>query len=223
MMRTETLQFETAGGATKAFVAMPDNTDNAKTVIVIHEWWGLNEQIKNTAQRYAEEGFIAIAPDLYRGVLATNADEASKLMHGLAIEDGLNTIESAIAKARETFGTSHFGITGYCMGGTFTLRAACEIEGISAAVPYYGDIPEDEVLQKLSVPVVFVSGIRDQWINPEKVAGLEASADKFGLEVDSLKYDADHAFCNSTRPEVYHREAAEDAWAKTVGFFNDKL
>ncbi len=94
-MKTETLQFDTANGAATAFVAMPDNAENAKTVIVIHEWWGLNDQIRDTAKRYAEEGFIAIAPDLYRGVLAANPEEASKLMHALGIEDGLNTIECA--------------------------------------------------------------------------------------------------------------------------------
>ncbi len=222
-MKTETLQFDTDNGATTAFVAMPDKPDNSKTVILIHEWWGLNEHIKKVAQRYADEGFIAVAPDLYRGVLATNPGEASELMNGLAIEDGLNTIESAMTKARTEYGTSHFGISGYCMGGTFALRAACELEGISAAAPYYGDIPDESVLQKLTVPVVFVSGIHDKWITPEKVASLENAAEKFGLSVDSLKYDADHAFSNSTRTEVYNQEAAEDAWAKVIGFFNNKL
>ncbi len=222
-MKTETLQFETANGATTAFVASPDNPDHTKTVILIHEWWGLNEHIKNVAKRYADEGFIAVAPDLYRGVVATNPGEASELMNGLAIEDGLNTIESAMKQARAAYGTPHFGISGYCMGGTFALRAACELEGISAAAPYYGDIPDENVLQKLTVPVVFVSGIHDKWITPEKVAGLENAAEKYELPVESLKYDADHAFSNSTRPEVYHREAAEDAWAKVIGFFNDKL
>lgn len=222
-MKTETLQFETANGATTAFVAMPDNPDNSKTVILIQEWWGINENIKNIAQRYADEGFIAVTPDLYRGILATSPDEAAKLMNGLAIEDGLNTIESAMNKAREVYGASHFGISGYCMGGTYALRAACELEGISAAAPFYGDVPPEDILQKLSVPVVFVSGIHDKWINPEKVAGLEAAADKYELDVESLKYDADHAFCNNTRPEVYNEEAAEDAWAKVIGFFKDRL
>lgn len=222
-MKTETLNFETANGASSAYVAIPDNADNAKTVILIQEWWGLNDHIKDIANRYADEGFIAIAPDLYRGKIATNPDEASKMMHGLAINDGLNTIESAMDKARETYGTKHFGITGYCMGGTFALRAACELEGISAAAPFYGDIPEDNVLSKLTTPTVFVSGIHDAWINTEKIAALEAAADKYELPVDSLKYDADHAFFNNTRPEVYNETAAKDAWAKVIGFFNDKL
>lgn len=222
-MKTETLNFDTANGASTAYVAMPDNADNAKAVLVIQEWWGLNAHIKDIANRYADEGFIAIAPDLYRGKVATNPEEASKMMHALAIEDGLNTIESAMNKARETYGIHHFGITGYCMGGTFALRAACELEGLSASAAFYGDVPEEDVLAKLKTPVVFVSGTRDAWITPEKVAGLEAAADKYELPVDSLKYDADHAFFNDTRPEVYDESAAKDAWAKIIGFFNDKL
>lgn len=222
-MKTETLNFVTANGASTAYVAKPDDAENAKVVILIQEWWGLNDHIKDIANRYADEGFIAVAPDLYRGRIANNAEDASKMMHGLAIDDGLNTIESAMEKARQTYDVNHFGITGYCMGGTFALRAACELEGISAAAPFYGDIPEEKVLAKLKTPVVFISGTKDAWINPEKVAQLEAAADKYELSVDTLKYDADHAFFNNTRPEVYDEAAAKDAWAKVVGFFNDNL
>ncbi|HLA94863.1 MAG TPA: dienelactone hydrolase family protein, partial [Pyrinomonadaceae bacterium] len=116
-----------------------------------------------------------------------------------------------------------FGITGFCMGGTFALRAACELEGFSAAAPFYGDIPGEDILSKLRTPTVFISGTRDGWINTEKVAALEDATERYELPVQSLKYDADHAFFNNTRPEVYNAEAANDAWAKVIGFFNDKL
>ena len=109
------------------------------------------------------------------------------------------------------------------MGGTFALRAACELEGFSAAAPFYGDIPEEEVLQNLKTPTVFISGTRDNWITPEKVAGLENAARKYGLPVDSLKYDAEHAFFNDTRPEVYNPSAAQNAWTKVVAFFKENL
>lgn len=223
-MKTETIEFNTANGTTTAYVAAPDDANaDTKTVILIQEWWGLNDHIKDVANRYANEGFRAIAPDLYRGKIAANPDEASAMMQALKLDDGIDTIKSAMEKAREIYGTHHFGISGYCMGGTYSLRAACLLEGISAAAPFYGDIPEESVLQNLKVPVVFVSGIKDAWINPAKVAELEAAAAKFGLDVDSLKYDADHAFCNNTRPEVYNESAAKDAWAKVTAFFNDKL
>ncbi len=221
-MKTENLSLDTANGRSNAYVAIPDGGGN-KAVVVVHEWWGLNAHVKDIADRYAAEGFIGIAPDLYRGTLAANSDEASKLMNGLAIEDGLATIESAMQVSRENYGLSHFGITGYCMGGTFALRSACELEGLSAAAPFYGDIPPEDILQKLKTPTIFISGTKDAWINPAKIAGLEDATERFELPVTSVKYEADHAFFNNTRPEVYNETAAKDAWALVIGFFNDKL
>ncbi len=221
-MKTETLSFDTANGGSTAYVAKPD-ANGEKAVILIQEWWGVNDHIKDISNRYANEGFIAIAPDLYRGKIATNSGEASKMMNALKIEDGLDTIKNAVEVARESLGVSHFGITGFCMGGTFALRAACEIEGFSAAAPFYGDIPEENILKKLKIPTIFISGTKDAWINPQKVAKLEEIAEKYELPVDSVKYDADHAFFNNTRPEVYNEKAAKDAWALVVGFFKDKL
>lgn len=221
-MRTETLNFDTGGGATTAFVALPD-ADTTKAVIVIQEWWGLNDHIRDIAGRYADEGFIAIAPDLYRGRLATNPTEAGEMMNALAIDDGIDTIRNAVDAVRDYFAVTHFGITGFCMGGTYALRAACVLEGFSAAAPFYGDIPDDEVLKKLRTPTIFVSAMQDGWINPEKVGRLEDAVERYELPVHSVKYDADHAFFNDTRPEVYDQKAASDAWALVVGFFNDKL
>lgn len=221
-MQAETLNIETANGPTTAYVAKPD-TDGGKAVVLIQEWWGLNDHIKDIAGRYAAEGFTAIAPDLYRGKLAANSEEASKMMNALAIEDGIDTIKSTVDAATKALNIRHFGITGYCMGGTFALRAACELEGFSAAAPFYGDIPEENVLKKLRTPTIFVSGTKDAWINREKVAYLEDCAERYELPIHSAKYDADHAFFNNTRPEVYDKAAAEDAWALVVGFFKDKL
>jgi len=221
-MGSETLSFGTSNGDTSAYVAVPDNPGR-KAVLVIQEWWGLNDHIKDVADRYAAEGFIAVAPDLYRGKVASNPEEAGKMMHALQIEDGLDTIKNCIEGARSKYGLSHFGITGFCMGGTYALRAACELEGFSAAAPFYGDIPEEDVLKKLTTPTIFVSGTKDAWINPEKVATLEEAAEKYELPIHSVKYEADHAFFNNTRPEVYDETAARDAWALVVGFFNDKL
>lgn len=221
-MATESLSFDTANGSTTAYVAMPGAADK-KAVIVIQEWWGLNDHIKDIANRWADEGFIAIAPDLYRGKVATNSDDASRMMHDLQIDDGLDTIKNCVTAAAEKYGLTHFGITGYCMGGTFALRSACELEGFSAAAPFYGDLPDEDILKKLTTPTIFISGTKDAWINPEKVAALEDATERYELPVQSVKYEADHAFFNNTRPEVYNETAARDAWALVVGFFNDKL
>lgn len=218
----ETLTFDTANGPSSAFVAIPEKP-NGKAVVVVQEWWGLNAHIKDIADRYAREGFIAIAPDLYRGKLAADPTEAGELMNALAIDDGLDTIENAMSAASTAYDVSIFGITGYCMGGTFALRSACELENIGAAAAFYGDTPPDDVLKKLTVPTIFISGTRDAWINPEKVAALETVAERYSLPIESIAYDADHAFFNDTRPEVYDANAAADAWERVIALFNVKL
>ena len=223
-MKTETLQFDTARGATTAYAALPDKTDSdTKAVVIIHEYWGLNDHIKDIAGRYADEGFIAIAPDLYRGKIAESSEEATKLMNALELEDGLDTIKDAIAEAQKKYEVSRFGITGFCMGGTFALQAVCHLEGLSASVPFYGDIPDEMTLKGLKTPVLFVSATEDKWINPGKVAELKRIAKDNTLPIESVKYDADHAFFNDTRPEVYDEKSAKDAWAKVIKFFNDNL
>ena len=120
-MKTDTLSFSTANGDTTAFVAMPDEA-NGKAVILIQEWWGLNDHIKDIAGRYAGEGFTAIAPDLYRGQLATNPEEAGKMMNALAIEDGLDTIKNALDTTREKYGFQHYRCHGFLYGRN--LRAS---------------------------------------------------------------------------------------------------
>jgi len=217
-MKTETINLSPARGATTAHVARPDEETN-KAIILIHEWWGINNHIRDLASRYANESFVCVAPDLFRGKTAKTTAEASALMNGLEIADGIETIRAALAETETKYNIEKFGITGYCMGGTFALRAACEIPELAAAAPFYGDIPEEGVLRELRVPTLFIAGKLDAWINPEKVGGLEAAARKFGLPVEVVSYDADHAFFNDTRPEVYDAAAAQDAWRRVSAHF----
>lgn len=221
-MKTETLNLNTSYGATTAHIARPEN-DVTAAVVLIQEWWGINDHIRDIAGRYANEGYLCVAPDLFRGKLAKNQDEASKLMHGLAIEDGLETIREAMKETKRSYNVEKIGITGYCMGGTFALRAACELDGLAASAPFYGDIPEEEVLKKLSVPTLFIAGNRDGWINPEKVNQLIEASRKYNLPVEVVTYDADHAFFNDTRRDVYDREAAIDAWQRVLDLFRKNL
>ena len=221
-MNAESLNLSTSNGATTAYVARPQEEFDA-AVLLIQEWWGINQHIRDVAGRYADEGYLCVAPDLYRGRLAADAEEASALMQALAIEDGLETISKAMDAAKDTYKVKQFVITGFCMGGTFALRAACEIPELKAAAPFYGDIPEEGVLKKLSVPTLFIAGKLDAWINPDKVNGLKEVAAKNDLPVEVISYDADHAFFNDTRPQVYNAEAAKDAWAKVQQHFRKYL
>jgi carboxymethylenebutenolidase len=221
-MNAESLNLSTSRGATTAYVRRPHEKAEAG-VLLIQEWWGINDHIRDLAGRYADEGYLCVAPDLYRGRVTKNKEEASALMHALEIEDGLETIRAAFDSAEETYGVNKFAITGYCMGGTFALRAACEMPELKAAAPFYGDIPAASVLQKLRVPTLFIAGKRDAWINQEKVNQLKEIAAKYKLPVETISYDADHAFFNDTRPEVYNPEAAKDAWAKVQAHFRKYL
>ena len=221
-MKTETLNLNTSHGVTTAHVARPENEPTA-AVVLIQEWWGINDHIRDLAGRYANEGYLCVAPDLFRGRVATDTAEASALMQALAIEDGVETIRKAMVAAEQTYQIKRFAITGYCMGGTFALRTACEIPEFKAAAPFYGDIPEERVLAKLKVPTLFIAGKRDAWINPEKVDTLKEIAARHNLPVEVVSYDADHAFFNDTRPQVYNPEAAADAWRRVLEHFRKHL
>jgi carboxymethylenebutenolidase len=221
-MNVESLNLSTSRGATTAYLAHPPTEVDA-AVVLIQEWWGINDHIRDLAGRYAKEGYLCVAPDLYRGRVATDTAEASALMQALEIDDGLETIRKAVAAAAETYQIKRFAITGYCMGGTFALRAACEMRELKAAAPFYGDIPEESVLAKLRAPTLFIAGKRDAWINPEKVNTLKKIAAKHNLPVEVVSYDADHAFFNDTRPAVYNPEAAADAWRRVLEHFRKHL
>jgi carboxymethylenebutenolidase len=223
-MKTETIDLNPPAGATTAHVALPSGGDAAPAaVLLIQEWWGVNDHIRDIAGRYAAEGYISVAPDLFRGKIARDPEEASRLMHALEIEDGIATIRSAVEETKRKYNVNRVGITGFCMGGTFALRAACDIQQLDAAAPFYGDIPDEETLSRLKVPTLFMAGERDQWITPEKVEGLKEAARKYNLPVEVVSYDADHAFFNDTRPEVYDAEAAQDAWRRVLAFFESRL
>lgn len=221
-MNVESLNLNTSRGATTAYVARPETEIDA-AVLLIHEWWGINDHIRDLAGRYAKQRYLCVAPDLYRGRVAANPEEAAALMQALEIDDGLETIRKAMAAAEATYQVRRFAITGYCMGGTFALRAACEIPELKAAAPFYGDIPEEGVLAKLRASTLFIAGKRDAWINPEKVSGLKEIAAKYSLPVEVVSYDADHAFFNDTRPQVYDAEAAADAWRRVLAHFRRHL
>jgi carboxymethylenebutenolidase len=221
-MRIDELNLSTSGGATTAYVARPEEDVNLG-VLLIQEYWGVNDHIRDLAGRYAREGYVCVAPDLYRGRLAQDPTEASALMKALPVDDGLETIRKAIAQAAKTYQVRKFAITGYCMGGIFALRAACTIPELSAAAPFYGDIPEESLLAKLKVPTLFIAAKRDGWINEEKVNQLREAVAKYELPVEIVSYDADHAFFNDTRPQVYDAAAAADSWRRVLELFSENL
>jgi carboxymethylenebutenolidase len=229
-IREITVQYPSGNVTMKAFVAAPQTKEKRPAVIVIQEWWGLTDHIKDIARRYAAEGYVAIAPDLYSRLghaLTTDAGEAGKLMNTLRQEDGLTDLNATVAyltSVPEVDG-ARIGVTGFCMGGSYALMLPCVNPAIKAAVPFYGQVPNpDAPLQKLSAPVLYLYGEDDGWITKADVQRLAAALKKYNKPGEIKTYPgAPHAFFRDHDPSVYRPEAAKDAWGRTKAFFKQHL
>lgn len=229
-IREITVQYPSGNVTMKAFVAAPQTKEKRPAVIVIQEWWGLTDHIKDIARRYAAEGYVAIAPDLYSRLghaLTTDAGEAGKLMNTLKQEDGLTDLNATVAyltSVPEVDG-ARIGVTGFCMGGSYALMLPCVNPAIKAAVPFYGQVPNpDAPLQKLSAPVLYLYGEDDGWITKADVQRLAAALKKYNKPGEIKTYPgAPHAFFRDNDPSVYRPEAAKDAWGRTKAFFKQHL
>lgn len=221
---TTRTKFSANGKEVNAFVAKPEGVAKAPAVIVIHEWWGLNPHTEDIAQRYAREGFIAVAADLYNGVTTKDPKEAGNLMSALKPEDGVESLKIVLDALRANPEVSSVGVTGFCMGGTFALLLACHAK-VEASAPFYGDVPVDTtVIRKLGCPLLFIGGEKDQWITVEKMNRLDTALKQYSKTGEVRIYKgADHAFFNDTRPEVYSKADAEDAWKTVIAFFKKHL
>jgi carboxymethylenebutenolidase len=229
-IRETTVQYPSSGITVRAFVASPQAKDKRPAVIVIQEWWGLTDHIKDIARRYAVEGYVAIAPDLYSrlgNALTTDAGEAGKLMNRLKQEDGLKDLNATVAylKSVPEVDGARIGVTGFCMGGSYALMLPCINAEIKAAVPFYGQVPNPDVpLQKLSAPVLYLYGEDDGWITKADVQRLASALKKYNKPGEIKTYPgAPHAFFRDTDKSVYRPEAAKDAWARAKAFFRQHL
>ncbi len=219
--------FTANGKSVDGYLAQPVGATSAPALVLIHEWWGLNPHIEDIAQRFAREGYIVAAVDLYDGKLTKDATEAGALMSALNPPSALDKLGTAIAYLRNpsnfTANVTAVGVTGFCMGGVYTLLAACHNQ-VEAAAPFYGIPDELSVLKKLSCPVLFIGGEKDQWITVEKMNRLDAALKQYGKQGEVKIYaGADHAFFNDTRPEVYSAADATDAWQAVLAFFAQHL
>jgi carboxymethylenebutenolidase len=229
-IRETTVQYQSGHVGVKAFVAAPQTQDKRPAIVIVQEWWGLTDHIKDLARRYAAEGYVAIAPDLYSRfghALTTDAGEAGKLMNTLKQEDGLVDLHATVAylKSVPEVDGAKIGITGFCMGGSYALMLPCVNAEIKAAVPFYGQVPNpDTPIQKLACPVLYLYGEDDGWITKADVQRLAAALKKYNKAGEIKTYPgAPHAFFRDTDPSVYRPEAAKDAWARTKAFFKQHL
>jgi len=197
--------------------------DAAPGIIVLQEWWGLNDQIKSTADRFASAGFTALAPDLYAGRVTEDADEAGHMMNGL---DWVGATEQDICGAARYLKQSvrRVGVVGFCMGGALTVIASAKLAEIDAAVCFYG-IPPREQADPAVIGLPFQAHFanQDDWCTPAAVDEFEQTLQSGGVHHELYRYDAQHGFFNNQRAEVYDAAAATLSWRRTIEFFNANL
>jgi len=205
-----------------AALALPAATP-APAVLLVHEWWGLNDQIKSVARAFADQGYLALAIDLYDGKVADNADDARAYMGQVQAAKATATAGAWMdwLRAREG-GTAGLGTVGWCFGGGWSLNASLT-RPAEATVIYYGRLVQDAGrLAALKGPVLGHYASRDKWINAAMVADFEDAMTAAGKPFTSHWYEADHAFANPTSARYDEADAAL-AWQRTLTFFADNL
>ncbi len=193
------------------------------SVIVIQEWWGLNDQICGVADRFARAGYNALAPDLYKGRVTGEPDEANHLMSGLDFPGATHQDVRGAAMHLAASG-SKVGVMGFCMGGALTIAAAVHVPEVSAAVSFYG-IPPAELADPVNIKIPFQGHFanQDDWCTPAAVDALEKAMKGAGLAPDIHRYDAAHGFFNERRGDVYNASLADQAWQRMQAFLQRHL
>ncbi len=202
----------------------PAGTGKAPALLVVQEWWGVNDHIRSLVDRFAEAGFLALAPDLYHGKTTKDAGEAGKLMGALDWKVAVEDVAGAFAfLEKHPRSNGKVGITGFCMGGAVALASAAQLPGLRAVVPFYGIPDASTDFSKLNGPVLGHFAKRDQYIPAAGAEGLGKRLRDAGKSAEIHLYDADHAFVNDTRPEVYNAAEAKVAWERTLKFLHAEL
>ncbi|WP_437575524.1 dienelactone hydrolase family protein [Sorangium sp. So ce887] len=215
---------EVAG--TRAYLSLPrDAKPPIPALVVVHEWWGLNEHIKHWTDRLAEDGYAALAVDMYGGKVATTPDDAMAAMKAVDEAKGIETVRAAhrfLATDARVL-APRTGSIGWCFGGAWSLKLALNEPELDAAVLYYGRLVTDPAqLKAIKAPVLGVFGNMDKGIPPEVVNEFDKALHEASVEHEVLRYDADHAFANPSG-ERYDTKAAADAWEKVRRFLAAKL
>jgi carboxymethylenebutenolidase len=225
----EMVEFPSNGGTGTGYLAAPE-VGAGLGLIVIQEWWGLVPHIKEVCDRFAAEGFTALAPDLYHGTKTTEPDEAGKLLMTLNLDQAAKDMGGAVDHLLQSDRVrgEGVGVTGFCMGGGLALLLAVQRpDAVRAAVPFYGFIPWESAApdwSRLKASVLGHYGELDEFFSPEKATELATTLKDLGKDVELHFYDgAQHAFFNDARPEAYDEHAASTAWIRTLEFLRSKL
>jgi carboxymethylenebutenolidase len=211
----------------KGILYTPEGKGPFPGIVVIHEWWGLNDWVKGQASKLAGEGYAALAIDLYRGKVGTTPEEAHEIMRGVPEDRAKRDLEAAFQflAAQPNVKPNRIGAIGWCMGGGYALDLALEEPRLAADVINYGAMPTDPAaIGKINAPMIGFFGALDRGITPDDVKQFGATMDKLGKKIDVTIYpDAGHAFENPNNKDGYRAADAADAWSKTVVFLASTL
>jgi carboxymethylenebutenolidase len=225
-MPAETIEFRANGRTAPGYLATP-TTGRGPGILVIQEWWGLVDHIERVADRFAEAGFVALAPDLYHGESTTSPDEAGRKMMALDIAEAGKDLRGAAQHllALPSVTSKTVAALGFCMGGQLALLAATEHgDLVGAAVDFYGIHPSVKLdFTKLRAPVLCHFAESDAFVKAADARGLVERMRAAGGHVQDHFYDAGHAFFNDARPEAHHAPSATLAWERTLTFLREHL
>lgn len=220
------IDFPSDGERARGYLALPAS-GHGTGMIVIQEWWGLVDHIRDVCDRFAREGFVALAPDLYRGESTTSPDEAGRLMMGLEIPRAARDLDGAVQAllGHEAVEGGRVGAIGFCMGGQLALYAATRNTKIGAVADFYGVHPNVTLdYSGLEAAVLGIFAADDEFVTPEAARKLQADLKAARKRVQMEIYpNVGHAFFNDTRPDAFDADAAARAWAETLAFFRAEL
>ncbi len=218
------------GNSVGGYLAEPADKANAPGVVVIQEWWGLDDEVKSVADRLAKAGYRALVPDLYRGQLALEAKEAEHLMNGLNFGDAATQDIRGAVQYLKTTGSKKVAVTGFCMGGALTILSACNVPELDATIVWYGYPPLEYVdATAIQKPMLAHWALHDEFFSIMGVDQLEEKLKQAGAHYDFHRYDTKHAFANPKSavrglpPLEYNAEAAKLAWDRTLEFLKKNL
>jgi carboxymethylenebutenolidase len=224
---TQTVSYKSGDETVNGYLALPSGGGKHPAIIVIHEWWGLNDWVKDQTKHFAADGYVALAVDLYRGKVGTTPDEAHILMRGLPDDRGLRDLEAAFAylASRPDVEVNKIGAIGWCMGGGWSIKLAEDQPKLAAFVVNYGPLPTDaRIIAKIKAPMLGNFGADDKGIPPESVHAFETAMKAAGKNPDIKIYEgAGHAFQNPNNKDGYRKEATEDADKRITSFFHKEL
>jgi carboxymethylenebutenolidase len=222
MTTSSNVTFSSDAGQASGYLARPGKA--IPGIIVLQEWWGLVPHIKDVAGRFAAQGYIALAPDLYHGKTTVEAAEAEHLLKGLDWARAAKEIAGAVRHLREVEGATKIGVVGFCMGGALTIIAATQ-PGVDAYAAFYGFPPAGAApLSNIAAPGILFFGEDEPFFSVPDAKAFADGQRKRGREAEVIIYPgAGHAFFNNERPEAYRKDAANDAWRRTLDLFGRHL